>query len=312
MASADVCDIPQMQSPRPVKVSKRTAEQDSTESKKPRFDFSQQIRDSPPWFANMQAANFKNVTKPASRRTLFVLTAEDGTDQFCVVGRVMSSRLSEQELSEPSKFEGSDEHTDLELQLTLRESNSDFPIWPGVNSDTAQAMDVLSSMRGKAMETFTELFKGDCDAVTGLKPDKLAKFKKNKKNPQKIMDSLDEQWGGTGLNPNGDIVRLKRRCYNVNDLSNSRVFMDKWLQVTDDTGNEIDYIKEDGAIEHGDLVLVWFRTLAQCVANNFHVALEPRSVMRLAKGSAGNDNAGSFGFAAAMAKAMQRDSDQSI
>ena len=126
------------------------------------------------------------------------------------------------------------------------------------------------------------------------------------------MDSLDEQWGGTGLNPNGDIVRLKRRCYNVNDLSNSREFMDKWLQVTDDTGNEIDYIKENGAIEHGDLVLVWFRTLAQCVANNFHVSLEPRAVMRLAKGSAGNDNAGSFGFAAAMAKAMKRDSEQSI
>ena len=95
MASADVCDIPQMQSPRPVKVSKRSAEQDSTESKKARFDFSQKIRDSTPWFANMQAASFKNVTKPASRRTLFVLTAEDGTDQFCVVGRVMSSRLSE-------------------------------------------------------------------------------------------------------------------------------------------------------------------------------------------------------------------------
>ena len=110
MASADVCDIPQMQSPVPAKVSKRPAAQDSTVSKKTKFDFAQKIRDSPPWFANMTEANFRNVTKANSRRTLFVLTAEDGTDQFCVVGRVMSSRLSEQELSEPSKFEGSDEH----------------------------------------------------------------------------------------------------------------------------------------------------------------------------------------------------------
>ena len=109
------------------------------------------------------------------------------------------------------------------------------------------------------------------------------------------------------MNANQDIVRLKRRCYNVSDLDNSREFMDNWLQVRDENGDEMDYIKDNSAVSRGHIVLVWFRALAQCTAGNFHVSMEPRSVMRLSSSTSGGGSEGSIGFAASMAKAMARD-----
>ena len=123
-----------------------------------------------------------------------------------------------------------------------------------------------------------------------------------------MHESLVDQWGGTGLGGSGDIVRMKRRCYNLNDLSKTDEFMSKWLRVTDEQGDPVNYITEPTAIQRGDVVLVWFRVLTQCCAGNFHVSLEPRSIMRLAKGdSAGDGKKGSPAFMAAMLRAMQRE-----
>ena len=53
------------------------------------------------------------------------------------------------------------------------------------------------------------------------------------------------------------------------------------------------------------------RALAQATAGNFHVSLEPRTIMRLERdgGGSGGGREGSAAFAAALVKAMQRDAD---
>ena len=317
MATADLCDVPQMSE----NTMKRAAEADTTSEpagKRPKqqdedSNFSARIRSAPNWVSKATSAKFENVTKPKSRRTLFVLKAEDGSEQFCCVGKVMNCRLSAEALSAPPQFEGgSDEHTDLELHLTMRDANLGTK-WPTYNEDTQSATNAISSMREKAInEAFVPLLTSDAESVNGLSGDKLARYRKNKKKPEKVAESLADNWGGTGMNQNQDILRFKRRCYNTNDLSKPQVFMEKWLQVMDENGDSVDYISDNRAIEPGDTVLVWYRTIAQCCANNFHVSLEPRAVMRVARASAGSDAEGSVGFAAALAKARTRDGQDAV
>ena len=84
--------------------------------------------------------------------------------------------------------------------------------------------------------------------------------------------------------------------------------MEKWLSVTDANGQPLNYINDASAVERGDLVLMWFRVMAQATAGNFHVSIEPRSLMVLEKnGGGGGGREGSAAFAAALVKAMQRD-----
>ena len=271
--------------------------------------FADKIRDAPSWITNMKDGTWKNVTTGKSRRTLCVLQNSRGSDEFCMVGRVFGARLSEEALSEPQPFETSDEHTDLELHLSLRECNPTTR-WPTVVSDMAAAQDVFCNMPEHAARgAFTPLIVDKAnDGMVGLPKDRFARFRKHAKNPDRITESLIEQWGGKGTNQTSDIVRFKRRCYNENDLSNHRVFEERYLRVMDDRGEPISYMGDRSAIERGDIVLVWFRAITQCTAGNFHVSYEPKTVMRLAKGgSGGGGAAGSSAFAEAMAKAMQRD-----
>ena len=301
--SADLCDVPLMPAP-PAPPAKKARKSGFPQ------EFAEKIRASNMWFDDKNASGWKNLTTEKSRRTLFVRTNKGG-DQFCMVGKVFSSRLSATALSEPTPFESSDEHTDLELHLTMREQGSEPSEWNGYNQDVASHMNLMHIQRDSAIkDAFTPLLLSkETEKVTGLPPDKLKRYQKNRKHPEKVHESLEDNWGGTGISSSGDIIRMKRRCYNENDLSNSHVFMNKWLQINDENGEPLNYIEDDTAIENGDTVLVWFRIMAQCCAGNFHVSLEPRTVMRLCKGSTGGGAGaeGSAAFAAAMAKAMSRE-----
>jgi len=317
MATADLCDVPEIHENNMKRAADDNADAETSTKKSKTCDyaaeFANRIRSAPNWITNASDATFHNVTKPQSRRSLFVLKAKDGSEQFCCIGKVMNCRLSAEALSAPPQFEGgSDEHTDLELHLTMREANLGSK-WPTYNEDTQTATNAIAGMRDKAIqEAFVPLFCGDAESVNGLSTDKLNRYRKNKKKPEKITETLQDNWGGTGMNGNQDILRFKRRCYNTNDLSKPQVFIDKWLQVMDENGDSVDYISDPTAIEQGDTVLVWYRTIAQCCANNFHISLEPRAVMRVAKASSGSDAEGSFGFAAALAKARARDGQEAV
>ena len=87
------------------------------------------------WFPGHKNSTWTNVTRPGkSQRTLFVLTASDGSQQFCTVGRVFSATLSEEALSVPTPYsDPNSEHTDLSVHLSLRESTS--ANWPDLAVD---------------------------------------------------------------------------------------------------------------------------------------------------------------------------------
>ena len=299
-----MCDVPSM--PPPAKKAKNS----STQSTSFQDTFASKIRQSPMWLTEDNLGEWKNLTTDKSRRTLMIRTNSAG-DQFCMVGKVFSSRLSAEDLSKPTPFEGGEEHTDLEIHLTMRESAAEPSAWQGYNEDIAQQLACLEGQRSSAIkDAFTpHILDKDTEKLVGLPVDKLKRFKKHINHPEKVHESLDDQWGGTGISTSGDIVRMKRRCYNENDLSDAKVFMEKWLQVNDENGEPLNYIEDNSAINNGDTVLVWFRILSQCCAGNFHVSLEPRAIMRLEKGNSGGSSGkeGSAAFAAAMAKAMQRD-----
>lgn len=269
-------------------------------------NFCNRIRSAPNWVTNVDTSEFKDVTKEGkSKRQLFVLT-NNGAEQFCMVGRVMDSRLSAEELMMPTEFQKSDKHTDLELHITMRTDGSLPEKWPTYTDDILSAQEAFCNLREMAIrDAMMPIFQAG-KPMTGMNASQMKRFQKHSKDPDKLYEALDEAWGGTGMNANRDIVRFKRRCYNISDLDNSREFMDNWLQVRDENGDPMDYIKDNTAINRGDLVLVWFRVLAQCTAGNFHVSMEPRSVMRLCTGDAGGSAEGSIGFAASMAKAMAR------
>ena len=77
----------------------------------------ERMRNAPNWFPTAENTTWTNVTRPGkSQRSLFVLTAPDGSQQFCMVGRVFSATLSEEALSVPSQYsDANSEHTDLQL-----------------------------------------------------------------------------------------------------------------------------------------------------------------------------------------------------
>ena len=266
--------------------------------------FCDQIRSATGWHETMAQGTWKNCTTDKSRRTLFVLQAPGGGDQFCCVGKVFSARLSRQDMELPLPYDASDEHTELHISLGLRNSG-DNKNWTNFGDDVASETNTFAALRTQAIEgAFVPLLADKPDTVKGIPDARLRRgFGKTKED---IAAALESMWGGTGLGGDGDIVRMKRKCYNTNiSESSSQEFMDKWLQVVDEKGDAVNYIDNHGSISTGDTVLVWYRVLAQACAGNFHISLEARQVMRLGRGG-DNLAAGSAGLAAALAAAMER------
>ena len=316
MLTADAIDVPPMTTIESASAAKRKATDDPADTPSPKGrntarigKLCERMRGAPNWFPTAENTTWTNVTRPGkSQRSLFVLTAPDGSQQFCMVGRVFSATLSEEALSVPSQYsDANSEHTDLQLHLSLRESTCEA--WEGLTDDILASRDRLAGIRDSAIkDAMVPMILGDDEKLPGIPDKKLKAYRK--KTPEQLAEVLEESWGGTGTNESGDIMRTKRRCYYTTDLSNSSVFMDKWLSVTDASGQPLNYITDGSAIERGDLVLVWFRALAQATAGNFHVSLEPRTIMRLERdGGGGGGREGSAAFAAALVKAMQRDAD---
>ena len=268
--------------------------------------FCEQIRGATGWHDTMSKGTWKNCTTDKSRRTLFVLQAPGGGDQFCCVGKVFNARLSRQELDMPLPYDSPPEHTELHVSLSLRNSG-DNPYWTEFSKDMESQVTTFGSLRTKAIDdAFVPLFADKPDTVKGIPDSRLKRgFGKTKKD---IAASLESMWGGTGLGGDGDIVRLKRKCYNTNSSeTSSEDFMEKWLSVVDERGDPVNYLDTPDSIRTGDTVLVWYRVLAQACAGNFHLSLEARQVMRLGRGS--DSTAGSAGLAAALAAAMERNDD---
>ena len=264
------------------------------------------------WFPNHMNSTWTNVTRPGkSQRTLFVLTASDGSQQFCTVGRVFSATLSEEALSVPTPYsDPNSEHTDLSVHLSLRESTS--ANWPNLPVDIQACQHSLAQAKQSAIkDAMVPLILGEDEKVAGIPGKKLSSYRSKK--PKALAETLEERWSGTGMNESGDIMRCRRRCYNENNLSDYTSFMTKWLDVTNLEGESLNYINDSSAVERGDLVLMWFRVLAQATAGNFHLSVEPRSIMVLEKSSQSNTGReGSAAFASALMKAIERDGDESI
>jgi hypothetical protein len=293
MTSVDTMDIPVIES----------SERSSKKAKTTKGAFCDRIRGATGWHSTMAAGTWKNCTTDKSRRTLFVLQAPGGGDQFCCVGKVFSARLSREELEQPLPYDTSDEHTELHVGLSLRPSG-DNEHWSNYDADITAAAESFAALRTKAIEgAFVPLLSEKPDSMKGITDARLKRgFGKNKKE---MVATLENMWGGTGLSGDGDIARLKRKCYSTNDLNNASEFMNNWLSVVDEHGDPVNYIDQPGSIRTGDTVLVWFRVLTQACAGNFHVSLEARQVMRLGRGADGMAE-GSAGLAASLKKAMER------
>lgn len=317
MASADLIDIPpQLKRPAEDEATsellgtQETAVQASAK-KKPTTSIDRvrtlqtRMRELPNWFPTAKDTTWTNVTRPGkSKRTLFVLTDSNGGQQFCMIGRVFHAALSETALSEPSKFNdgGDGSNTDLAVHMSMRPADVDG--WDTYAEDVEGAAGQLATIRQKAIQdVMVPLIKNE-EKVIGMDGKKLEKLRK--KSPDKLAEALEDGWGGTGTNETGDIIRTKRRCYGMNDLSDHSAFMTKWLSVSDAEGQALNYMADESAVQRGDVALIWFRALAQITANNFHVSIEPRNVMILQKGVADGGGAGSASFAAALMKAMER------
>ena len=321
MATADTVDVPRLSETSEMSL-KRSAEHSETIPRQvnPKKQatlgkritmLSDRMRSNANWFPTHKGSTWNNVTRPGkSQRTLFVLTASDGSQQFCTVGRVFSATLSEEALSVPTPYtDPNSEHTDLSLHLSLRDSDSEN--WPGLSDDIKGCQEALCAAKHSAVhDAMVPLMLGSDDKVAGVPGKKLSSYRSKK--PKALGETLEESWGGTGMNESGDIMRCRRRCYNETNLSDYTTFMSKWLNVTDLEGESLNYINDSSAVERGDLVLMWFRVLAQATAGNFHMSLEPRSVMVLEKSSHGTGRDGSAAFASALMKAMERDSEGSI
>lgn len=319
MATADTVDVPvlsDMSLKRSAEASENIPQEpvpkkQATDGKRIAM-LSDRMRGNANWFPTHKGSKWTNVTRPGkSQRTLFVLTASDGSQQFCTVGRVFSATLSEEALSVPTPYsDPNSEHTDLSVHLSLRESES--ANWPGLSDDISGCQQALSEAKNSAIkDAMVPLLLGDDEKVAGVPGKKLTSYRSKK--PKALGETLEDSWGGTGMNESGDIMRCRRRCYNENNLSDYTTFMTKWLNVTDLEGESLNYINDPSAVERGDLVLMWFRVLAQATAGNFHLSLEPRSMMVLEKSSAsGSDRQGSAAFASALMKAMERDSEGAI
>ena len=127
-----------------------------------------------------------------------------------MVGRVMDSRLSAEELSMPTQFEKSDKHTDLELHLTLRTDTLPGDTWPTYADDVDCATSALVNLREKAIRSaMMPIFEAG-KPMTGMNASQMKRFQKHSKNPEKLYEAIDEAWGGVGMNANRDIARFKR------------------------------------------------------------------------------------------------------
>ena len=211
----------------------------------------------------MEGAQFKDVTKEKSKRQLFVLT--DSTGGAVLHGRKRYGLSPQRRALHATQFEKSDKHTDLELHLTLRSDKNPGEIWPTYAEDLDCATSALVNLREKAIRSaMMPIFEAG-KTMTGMNASQMKRFQKHSKNPEKLYEALDEAWGGVGMNANRDIARFKRRCYNQSDLENSREFMDNWLQVRDENGDELDYIRI---------------TRRSIVATRFYVVSRPCSVHR--------------------------------
>lgn len=279
------------------------AEPPSKRRKPSRDQFCERIRAAAGWFSTMKDAEWKNVTTEKSRRTLFVLQAPGGGDQFCCVGKVFNARLSKDELQTPLPYDTSDEHAELHISLGLRQAG-DNPYWTNYDQDIESVAGAFGGLRDKAIhDAFVPLLSEKPDKLPGIPDSRLKKgFGKTKKD---IAAALEVIWGGTGMNGEGDIVRFKRKCWDTSATDDASAFMDKWLTVSDERGDTINYIDTAQSVRTGDTVLVWYRVLAQACAGNFHVSLEPRQIMRLGRGGEGLSK-GSAGLAAALAQAIER------
>jgi hypothetical protein len=271
-----------------------------------RADFCDRIRAATGWFNTMASGVWNNVTTEKSRRTLFVLKTPDGGDLWCCPGKVFNARLSEEELRMPLPYDTNDENTQLHVSLGLRPSGPN-PHWTDYDRDIDQVAKAFGALRAQAIDdAFVPLLADKPEKMAGIPDSRLKRFGKDKKA---IAAALESQWGGTGMNGDGDIARFKRTCYQTTpaQLSSADV-MSKWLTVVDERGDRINYVDTPQSIRTGDTVLVWYRVLAQACAGNFHVSLEPRQLMRLGRGADGMAK-GSAGLAAALAAAMERDDE---
>ena len=201
MASADLIDIPanlnEMASP---VQQKRKVEEESVAAskKKPATSISRistlqaRMRELPNWFPTAKNTTWTNVTRPGkSQRTLFVLTAEDGSQQFCMVGRIFNAMLSEQKLSEPSQFnEGNENNTDLSVHFTMRPADVDG--WSSFTEDAQGSIDQIAAIRQSAIEdAMVPLIKGDDEKVLGLTGKKLDTLRK--KSAEKLAEMHPEK-----------------------------------------------------------------------------------------------------------------------
>lgn len=306
MSSVDTMDVPDLSTETVCASSKRTldvVEPEAKRAKPSREQFCERIRSAAGWFSTMKDAEWKNVTTEKSRRTLFILQAPGGGDQFCCVGKVFNARLSRQELEQPLPYDASDEHAELHISLGLRQTGEN-EFWSNYDDDIKSVSESFVALRDKAIQdAFVPLLAEKPDKMAGIPDARLKKgFGKTKKD---IASALEVMWGGTGMNGEGDIVRFKRKCYNTTLSEDSKTFSEKWLRIADERGDPVDYIDQHQSIRTGDTVLVWYRVLAQACAGNFHVSLEPRQIMRLGRGSDSMAK-GSAGLAAALAQAIER------
>ena len=133
MATADTVDIPQIMPTAEIShaASKREREPEPDEPAAKKNSYTSvdrirtlctRMRELPTWFPTASGTTWTNVTRPGkSMRTLFVLTASDGGQQFCTIGRVFDATLSETALSMPSQYnDGTQDNTDLSLHLSMR------------------------------------------------------------------------------------------------------------------------------------------------------------------------------------------------
>jgi hypothetical protein len=301
MATVDQMDIPQFETA--VEASEPPRKRNKSASDV-REAFCNQIRGATGWFDTMTAGTWKNVTTDKSKRTLFVLQAPGGGDQFCTVGKAFNARLSREELLQPLPYDTSDEHTELSVALSMRPLGENA-YWTNFDKDIAAAATSFADVRMSAIENaFVPLLLSKPEEMAGMPGTKLKKgFGKTKKE---ISSTLDTLWGGTGMNAEGDIVRFRRKCWNctIDNLTDEST-QKKWLTVADERGDGINYVEEHQPVRTGDTVLVWYRVLAQACAGNFHLSLEPKQVMRLGRGADGAAK-GSAGLAASLAAAMER------
>ena len=184
MATVDQMDVPDLsiqnideppaKKCKSVKAAKAVKEKSPKEPDADKVEkFCAQIRSATGWHDTMQSGSWKNCTTDKSRRTLFVLQAPGGGDRFCCVGKVFNARLSREELAAPLPYDASDEHTELHISLSLRNSGINA-YWSNFGDDVESASHTFANLRTKAIEdAFVPLFADKPDTVKGIPDSRL-------------------------------------------------------------------------------------------------------------------------------------------